>query len=106
MTADRRNFISKNYTADATLDLRALRGIPVLLTLAGHDINVDIADTERTYRRVLDAGGALTVRRYPDATHALLMQSIEQSNLKAKPTAIFSPARSSRTDSRTASDSS
>jgi dipeptidyl aminopeptidase/acylaminoacyl peptidase len=92
MTADRWSFISKNYTADATHDLRALRGIPVLLTLAGHDINVDTADTERVYRKVLDAGGvALTVKRYPHATHSLLKQSIEQSGVKTTLTAIFSP---------------
>lgn len=106
MTADRWNFISKNYTADATQDLRALRGIPVLLILAGHDINVDTADTERIYRKVLDAGGALTVRRYPDATHSMLKQSIEQSDLKITLTALFSPARSSRTDSWTVNDGS
>ncbi|MGW7356185.1 alpha/beta hydrolase family protein [Streptomyces sp. NPDC054802] len=91
MTADRWGFISKNYTADATRDLRALRGIPVLLSLAGHDVNVDTADTERTYRKVLDAGGALTVKRYPDAAHSLLKQSIEQSDLKTTLTAVFSP---------------
>lgn len=91
MTADRWGFISKNYTADATQDLRALRGIPVLLTLAGHDMNVDTADTERVYRKVLDAGGALTVKRYPHATHSLLKQSIEQSGVKTTLTALFSP---------------
>lgn len=91
MTADRWGFISKNYTADATRDLRALRGIPVLLTLAGHDINVDTADTERVYRKVLDVGGALTVKHYPDATHSLLKQSIERSDLKTTLTAVFSP---------------
>ncbi|MEV5689501.1 CocE/NonD family hydrolase [Streptomyces sp. NPDC052164] len=91
MTADRWGFISKNYTADATQDLRALRGIPVLLTLAGHDINVDTADTERTYHKVLDPGGALTVEHYPDATHSLLKRSIEQSDLKITLTALFSP---------------
>ncbi|MFJ4980249.1 alpha/beta hydrolase family protein [Streptomyces coeruleorubidus] len=91
MTADRWSFISKNYTADATRDLRALRGIPVLLTLAGHDVNVDTADTERVYREVLDAGGALTVERYPHATHSLLKQSIEQSDVKTTLTALFWP---------------
>ncbi|WP_228991910.1 S9 family peptidase [Streptomyces sp. DH8] len=91
MTADRWGFVSKNYTADATRDLRALRGVPVLLTLAGHDINVDTADTERTYRRVLGADGTLTVRHYPDAAHSLLKQSIEQSDLETTLTAIFSP---------------
>ncbi|MET9852494.1 alpha/beta hydrolase [Streptomyces sp. NPDC006450] len=91
MTSDRWGFISRNYTADATQDLRALRGVPVLLTLAGHDLNVDTADTERVYREVLDAGGALTVERYPDATHSLLKRSIEQSDLKITLTALFSP---------------
>ncbi|MCF3122118.1 alpha/beta hydrolase [Streptomyces arenae] len=91
MTADRWGFISRNYTADATRDLRALRGIPVLLILAGHDVNVDTADTERTYRRVLDASGALTVKSYPDAAHSLLKQSLEQSDLEITFTALFSP---------------
>ncbi|MFW3464367.1 alpha/beta hydrolase family protein [Streptomyces sp. 058-1L] len=91
MTADRWGFISKNYTADATQDLRALRGVPVLLALAGHDINVDTADTERVYREVLGAGGALTAKRYPDATHSLVKRSIEQSDLKITLTALFSP---------------
>ncbi|MCY0932423.1 alpha/beta hydrolase [Streptomyces sp. H27-H1] len=91
ITADRWGFISKNYTSDATQDLRALRGVPVLLALAGHDINVDIADTERVYREVLDAGGALMAKRYPDATHSLLKRSIEQSDLKITLTALFSP---------------
>ncbi|WP_051338437.1 alpha/beta hydrolase family protein [Streptomyces flavidovirens] len=91
MTADRWRFISKNYTADATQDLRALRGVPVMLTLAGHDINVDTADTERIYRKMLDAGGVLTVKRYPDAAHSLVKHSIEQSDLKTTLTALFSP---------------
>ncbi|MGW8378971.1 hypothetical protein [Streptomyces sp. ODS28] len=91
MTADRWGFISKNYTVDATRDLSALRGVPVLLTLAGHDINVDTADTERVYRRVLGAGGALRVAHYPDASHSLLQQSIEQSEAKLTLTALFSP---------------
>ncbi|MFJ9343067.1 alpha/beta hydrolase family protein [Streptomyces sp. NPDC101733] len=91
MTADRWGFISKNHTADATRELRALRGVPVLLTLAGHDVNVDTADTERTYREVLDAGGAMTVKRYPDASHSLLKQSIERSDLKITLTALLAP---------------
>ncbi|MFV0128017.1 alpha/beta hydrolase family protein [Streptomyces sp. HMX112] len=91
MTAGRWRFISRNHTADATRDLRALRGVPVLLSLAGHDINVDTADTERGYREVLGAGGALTVERYPDASHAMVTWSIEQSDLRTVLTALFSP---------------
>ncbi|MFD4238089.1 alpha/beta hydrolase family protein [Streptomyces sp. NPDC058542] len=91
MTADRWGFISRNHTADATQDLRTLLGVPVLLTLGGRDINVDTADTERVYSEVLNTGGALTVRRYPDGTHSLLKQSIEQSDLKTTLAALFSP---------------
>ncbi|MGW7084721.1 alpha/beta hydrolase family protein [Streptomyces sp. NPDC054871] len=91
MTAERWGFISKNHTADATRDLRSLRGVPVLLALAGHDVNVDTADTERGYRKVLGADGSLTVDRYPDATHSFLKQSIERSGLKTTLTALFSP---------------
>ncbi|MEV0588059.1 alpha/beta hydrolase [Nonomuraea sp. NPDC050310] len=91
MTAGRWGFIAKNHTADATRDLPALRGIPVLLVLAGHDVNVDIADTERGYRQALDPGGALTVRHFPDATHSLLKQSVEQSDLLVTLTALLAP---------------
>ncbi|MDL5199264.1 alpha/beta hydrolase [Streptomyces sp. ALI-76-A] len=91
MTADRWGFISRNHTADATHDLRALRGVPVLLTLAGHDLNVDTADTERVYREVLDADGALTVERYPDASHSLLRRSVERSDSKLTLTVLFAP---------------
>ncbi|MCK8676896.1 alpha/beta hydrolase family protein [Streptomyces lichenis] len=91
MTADRWGFVARNHTADATHDLRALRGILVLLTLAGHDVNVDTADTERVYREVLDPGGALAVKHYPQATHSLLRQSVEQSEARTVLTALFSP---------------
>ncbi|MEU1896009.1 alpha/beta hydrolase family protein [Streptomyces pristinaespiralis] len=91
MTAGRWRFISRNHTADATQDLRALRGVPVLLTLAGHDVHVDTADTERVYRAVLDDGGALTVRHHPDATHSLVKQTLEQSELRITLTALFAP---------------
>lgn len=91
MTAERWGFVARNHTADATQDLAALRGVPVLLTLADHDLNVDVDDTERVYRRVLDADGALTVERYPDAAHSLLKRSIDRSELKITLTALFSP---------------
>ncbi|OKI02420.1 hypothetical protein A6A06_15375 [Streptomyces sp. CB02923] len=91
MTAGRWGFISKKYTADTTRDLRVLRGVPVLLTLAGHDVHVDTAGTERTYHRILGGGSALTVERYPDATHSLLKRSIEQSDARITLTGLFSP---------------
>ncbi|MGW7263412.1 alpha/beta hydrolase family protein [Streptomyces sp. NPDC054842] len=91
MTARRWRFVTRNHTADATRDLRALHGVPVLLTLAGHDVNVDTAETERVYWKVLDAGGALTVRHYPDATHSLVKRSVERSDLMLTLTAVFAP---------------
>lgn len=91
MTADRWGFVARNHTADVTPDLPALRGVPVLLAVAGHDLNVDAADTERGYRKALEAGGALRVARYPDGTHALLKQSVERSQARITLTALFAP---------------
>jgi dienelactone hydrolase len=90
MTADRWRFISKNYTADATADLRAIRGTPVLLILAGHDTNVDVADTETAYRKLLQAPG-LQVEHYPDATHSLVKHGVEHSEVRLTLTALFAP---------------
>ncbi|MFJ8432090.1 alpha/beta hydrolase family protein [Kitasatospora sp. NPDC094019] len=91
MTADRWGFVSRNHTADATRDLPALRGVPVLLVLAGQDLNVDTAETERGYREALDPGGALTVAHYPDAGHSLVARSVEKSDLRLTLTALFAP---------------
>ncbi|MFF2776096.1 alpha/beta hydrolase family protein [Streptomyces sp. NPDC058052] len=90
MTAARWRFVSKNHTADVSADLPALRGIPVLLVLAGHDVNVDTADTETAYRRLLPAP-PLRVARYPDATHALLGHDVETSPLRLTLTALCAP---------------
>jgi dipeptidyl aminopeptidase/acylaminoacyl peptidase len=49
LTEDRWNFIRKNYRSDARADLETV-DVPVLLILGGHDVNVDVADTERVYR--------------------------------------------------------
>ncbi len=91
MTADRWGFIGRNYTADATDDLLALRGVPVLLFLGGLDVNVDSADTETVYRRQLEPGGALTVRNYPDADHSMVKGELVRSGLRLALTAIFAP---------------
>ncbi|WP_449063609.1 alpha/beta hydrolase family protein [Planomonospora algeriensis] len=90
LTADRWRFILRNHTADATEDLRhpATGRIPTLLVLAGHDLNVDVAETEAVYRDTLSA---LQVRRYPDADHSLVRQSLAESELKLTLTAILAP---------------
>ncbi|MFB7914730.1 hypothetical protein [Streptomyces sp. NPDC056061] len=90
MTADRRRFIARNYTANATADLRAMRGTPIVLVLGGHDINVDVADTEKTCRALLPHN-TLQVRRVPDATHSLLKHDTKDSEIRLTPTALFAP---------------
>jgi dienelactone hydrolase len=90
MTEARWRFVSRNHTADVTDDLPALRGVPVLLVLAGHDVNVDTADTEAAYRRLLP-GPSLRVARYPDATHGLVKYDVERSSLRLTLTAVGAP---------------
>ncbi|UNZ22269.1 alpha/beta hydrolase [Streptomyces sp. 891-h] len=90
MTAARWRFVSRNHTADAGADLPALRGIPVLLVLAGHDLNVDTAETKATYRRLLP-GPELRVAHYPDASHSLLEYDVENSPARLTLTALFAP---------------
>ncbi|MCZ7433450.1 alpha/beta hydrolase family protein [Streptomyces sp. WMMC1477] len=90
MTAARWRFVSRNHTADATADLPALRGVPVLLVLAGHDLNVDTTETEAVYRRLLP-GPELRVARYPDASHSLLRHDVEDSSTRLTLTGLFAP---------------
>lgn len=92
MTAERWRFIAHNYRANASGDLRAMRGTPTLLVLAGHDINVDVADTEAAYRRILPPD-SLTVRHYPGASHSLVDNAVESSEPRLALTAIFAPRR-------------
>lgn len=92
MTAARWRFIAKNYRSNASEDLRAMRGTPTLLVLAGHDVNVDVADTEATYRRILPPA-SLTVEHYPDATHSLVDNTVENSEARLTLTAVFAPRR-------------
>ncbi|MFF8288703.1 alpha/beta hydrolase family protein [Streptomyces sp. NPDC016309] len=92
MTAARWSFIARNFTSDATADLRAMRGTPVLLVLAGHDVNVDVAETEAVYRRVLPAA-SLRVARYPGATHSLVDHDVEGSEWRLTLTAVLAPRK-------------
>ncbi|MCZ7456866.1 alpha/beta hydrolase family protein [Streptomyces sp. WMMC940] len=92
MTPGRWAFIARNHRSDATADLRAMRGTPLLLVLAGHDVHVDVADTEAVYREVLPAE-SLTVARYPDAAHSLVDHDLERSDWRLTATAVFAPRR-------------
>ncbi|TDD67799.1 alpha/beta hydrolase [Actinomadura rubrisoli] len=91
MSPNRWIFIGKNFTSDATDDLLALRGTPVLLALAGHDRNVDTTDTEAVYREQLESGGKLTVRHYPDADHSMVKDALARSELKSTLVFLFAP---------------
>ncbi|MFI9150467.1 alpha/beta hydrolase family protein [Streptomyces sp. NPDC053367] len=90
MTPRRWAFVARNYRSDATADLRAMRGTPLLLVLAGHDVNVDAAETEAVYRELLPAA-SLTVAHYPDATHSLVDRDLERSSWRLTLTAVFLP---------------
>ncbi|MDX3535505.1 alpha/beta hydrolase [Streptomyces sp. MB09-01] len=93
LTAERWSFISRNFTADATADLRAMRArgaVPVLLISGADDLNVDGAETEAAYRSLLDPG-TLTVRCYPGASHSLLRTPVERSSWRLALTAVFAP---------------
>ncbi|MEU9158825.1 alpha/beta hydrolase [Streptomyces sp. NPDC048424] len=93
LTAEHWSFISRNHTADASADLRAMRAagaVPVLLISGADDLNVDGAETEAVYRSLL-APGTLTVRRYPGATHSLLRTPVERSSWRLTLTAVFAP---------------
>ncbi|WP_404384035.1 alpha/beta hydrolase [Caenispirillum salinarum] len=69
---DRRAFIRRNRTADATDDLRRLR-LPLLALWGANDLNVDAAGAARVYRDTA-AGNhpANRIVTVPGATHGLL----------------------------------
>ncbi|GGQ10177.1 alpha/beta hydrolase family protein [Streptomyces roseolilacinus] len=92
MTPARWSFVSENYRSDATADLRAMRGTPLLLVLAGHDVHVDVTDTEAVYRRLLPPT-TLTVAHYPDATHSLVDDAVERSSWRLTLTAVLAPRK-------------
>ncbi|RKT56015.1 alpha/beta hydrolase family protein [Saccharothrix australiensis] len=67
ITPDRWRFILANHESDASADLARV-DVPVLLVLGGHDRNVDVADTETHYRRLVRR---LRVAHHPDGTHGM-----------------------------------
>ena len=86
MAEDRWRFVIRNQDLDARDTLHAMKDMPVLLLLGEDDHNVDVDDTERVYREILD-GPCLDVIRYPDADHNLL----DHDGLGLTATAIFQP---------------
>ncbi|MFD2470603.1 alpha/beta hydrolase family protein [Amycolatopsis silviterrae] len=90
LSPDRWAFNRRNYLSDASEDLAAVR-VPVLLILGGRDIHVDSDDTEAGYRKLVTEPGRLDVKRYPDATHDVVPQDVEDSELKSTFLAIAAP---------------
>lgn len=71
MDPDRWGFARRNQHVDARDTLAAAAGTPTLLLLAGQDENVDVGQTEATYRELMEID-SLAVAHYPEANHSLL----------------------------------
>ncbi|MGV9818196.1 alpha/beta hydrolase family protein [Nocardia xishanensis] len=90
MSADRWNFVLKNYRSDVTEFLPQVT-VPVLLVLGDDDLNVDVDETEQVYRRLLPPP-RLTVRRYPNASHSLAQADLDNDrNWRSVVVAVFAP---------------
>jgi uncharacterized protein len=79
MDEARWGFVLRNWQADATDDLAAMaaRHVPTLLLLGDEDRNVDVDETERTYRALL--GADVEVHRFAGARHTLARTAVEDS---------------------------
>jgi uncharacterized protein len=90
MSEERWGFVLRNFRADATDDLiaSAARDIPVHLMTGTHDRNVDVAETERTYRSVF--GPLLTVAHI-DGAHSLARTVMEDNDAVGLVTGILWP---------------
>ncbi len=90
MTEERWGFVQRNFDADATEDLiaSAARAIPVHLMAGTHDRNVDVAETESTYRSIF--GSSLTVTLV-DGAHSLARPLMEDNDLVGVLTGIIWP---------------
>lgn len=90
MSADRWNFVRKNYLADVTGMLPQVK-VPVLLALGDEDLNVDVNETERIYRQLLPPQ-QLTVQRYPHASHNIVKAALDNDqNWRSTLVALFAP---------------
>lgn len=80
MTEARWLFVRRNVDADATDDLiaSASHPVPVHLMAGTHDRNVDVAETEETYRSIF--GPSLTVTHI-DGAHSLARPVMEDNDL-------------------------
>lgn len=89
MPKERWNFVSKNYTADATEDLNHFKS-PVLLLLGDHDVNVDYKETERVYRENIHPS-LLTVKLFSNTEHSMLSVDNADSKFRTTLISLFAP---------------
>ncbi|MUM24530.1 alpha/beta fold hydrolase [Mycobacterium sp. CBMA271] len=90
MSADRWNFVLKNYQSDVTEMLPQVK-VPILLALGDEDLNVDVDETEQVYRQILPSQ-QLTVQRYPNASHNIVKADLDNNqNWRSMLVAVFSP---------------
>lgn len=90
MAEGRWTFVSKNYTADATADLTAsaTRRIPVHLMVGTHDRNVDVQESEATYRTIFGSDLSVT---HVDGSHSLARPLMENNEGVGWATALLWP---------------
>lgn len=79
ISKERWSFIRKNFLSDSTEELSHFHS-PVLLVLAGKDINVDAKDTERVYRQKIPPE-LLSVIHLPEADHSMMDEKSRVQNL-------------------------
>ncbi|WP_408645903.1 alpha/beta hydrolase family protein [Mycobacteroides stephanolepidis] len=90
MSADRWNFVRKNFRSDVT-DILPLVTTPVLLAVGDDDLNVDVDETEQIYRRILPPQ-QLTVQRYPNASHNIVKADLDNDqNWRSTMVAVLFP---------------
>ncbi|MCP1184350.1 S9 family peptidase [Paenibacillus sp. 1781tsa1] len=90
MIKDRWNFVSKNFTVDATVDLHNFK-TPVLLLLGEDDVNVDIKDTESAYRQEVKPSYLLHKKIFQNTEHSMLPTSIAGSEWRMGLRFLFAP---------------
>lgn len=75
MTPQRFRFAKLNWHYDARTSLKAIRS-PTLAIFGGHDLNVNVAESERVYLDSFEHSGnqGLTVKHFSDGQHGLLKQ--------------------------------
>ncbi|MEV0293853.1 alpha/beta hydrolase [Nocardia sp. NPDC050710] len=90
MSAERWRFVGENYLSDVTDQLPRVT-IPVLLVLGEEDLNVDVAETERVYRKLLPPE-QLTVEKYPHASHNIVRADLDNTQgIRSVLVAVFTP---------------